>query len=90
MAYKLLIDDQRLWKKDCARIPPEQLRLILLKIRALEKDPWAGNIQVKQLKNYDTAEFRLRVGDYRVLFEKDEEIKTISLLRVLHRSKAYR
>jgi len=89
MAYKLVIADERIWRKDCGRIPQEQLRQILRKIRALEKDPWAGNVRVKQLKNYELADFRLRVGDYRVLFDKDEEREKITLLRVLHRSKLY-
>lgn len=89
MAYDLVIADLRLWKKDCGGIPQEQLRNIIRKIHALEKDPWAGNVQVKQLKNYEVADFRLRVGDYRVLFDKDDDTKTISLLRVLHRSKLY-
>jgi mRNA-degrading endonuclease RelE of RelBE toxin-antitoxin system len=34
-------------------------------------------------------EFRLRVGDYRVLFLPKEEL-TIEVLRVLHRKNAYR
>lgn len=89
MGYKIVTEDDRIWRKDCAKIPKEQLRQILQKIRALEEDPWAGNVQVKQLKNFELADFRLKVGDYRVLFDKDEEQKTIALLRVLHRSKLY-
>lgn len=89
MAYKLLIKDRRIWDKDCNVIPPKHLRLILGKIRALECDPWAENVQVKQLKQYALADFRLRVGEYRVLFDKDEDAKTILLYRVLHRSKLY-
>lgn len=89
MAYKVFIDDDKKWRKDCSRIDRKQLRKILLAIRALEQDPWAENIQVKYLENYPTADFRLRVGDYRVLFDKDEEKKMIFLFRVLHRSKLY-
>ena len=35
------------------------------------------------------TEFRLRVGDYRVLFRRIDE-QTIEVLRVRHRSEAYR
>lgn len=35
------------------------------------------------------TEFRLRVGDYRVLFRRIDE-QTIEVLRVRHRSAAYR
>ncbi len=89
MAYNILIEDIRVWKKDCASIPRDRLQLVVRKIYALEKDPWANNVQVKQLKEYGIADFRLRVGDYRVLFNKDEDTKTIQLLRLLHRSKLY-
>lgn len=89
MAYKILIADGKIWRKDCGAIQKEQLLRILKAIRKLEKDPWDGNIQAKQLKHYKLADFRLRVGDYRVLFNKEEGEKSIVLLRVLHRSKLY-
>lgn len=89
MAYKLVIDDDRRWRKDCAAIPHERLVQILRSIRALEQEPWKENVQVKQLPHYPLAQFRLRVGDYRVLFDKNNATKTIHLLRVLHRSKLY-
>ncbi len=89
MAYKILIEDDRLWRKDCANIPHKTLRNILKKIQELHNDPWAGNVQAKQLKHYAIADFRLRVGEYRVLFDKHEETKTILLFRILHRAKLY-
>ncbi len=46
----------------------------------------AGN--VKKLKGIDPAEFRLRVGDYRVRFHQDGN--TLYILRVLNRREAYR
>jgi mRNA interferase RelE/StbE len=42
---------------------------------------------VKRLTNH-TPEYRLRVGDYRVLFEIEGE--TIVVYRVRHRREAYR
>ncbi len=42
---------------------------------------------VKQLTNF-TPEYRLRIGDYRVLFEIEEE--TIIIYRIRHRREAYR
>lgn len=89
MAHKLLIVDEKLWRRDCDVIDRKQLQKIFEAIRKLEKDPWDGNIQVKQLKNFELADFRLRIGNYRVLFNKEENAKTILLLRILHRSKLY-
>lgn len=89
MAYEIVIADERLWRKDCGRIPHDQLSQILQKIRSLAHDPWAGGVHVKQLKHYNLADYRLQVGNFRVLFNKNEESRVISLLRVLHRSKLY-
>ena len=43
---------------------------------------------VKKLKGIDPAEYRLRVGDFRVGFDQDGE--TIRILRVRNRKDAYR
>ena len=89
MAYKLLIADGRQWRKDCGIIPKRQLQLILRRIRGLAGDPWTEGVQAKKLQHYRVADFRLRVGEYRVLFNKYEDRKEIHLLRILHRSKLY-
>ncbi|MYH63792.1 MAG: hypothetical protein F4148_19265 [Caldilineaceae bacterium SB0675_bin_29] len=34
--------------------------------------------------------FRLRVGGYRVIFERDDKARTIDVLRVAARGQAYR
>ena len=46
----------------------------------------AGN--VKRLQGIDPPEFRLRVGDYRVRFQQDDD--TLRILRVRNRREAYR
>jgi mRNA interferase RelE/StbE len=46
----------------------------------------AGN--VKRLQGIDPPEFRLRVGDYRVRFQQDDD--TMRILRVRNRREAYR
>jgi mRNA interferase RelE/StbE len=71
-------------RKDLKELGSENLRRVLEKIEALA-DNLAGD--VKRLTDY-TPEFRLRVGDYRVLFEIDGS--TIIVYRVVHRREAYR
>jgi mRNA interferase RelE/StbE len=44
---------------------------------------------VKKLKGMDDR-WRLRVGDWRVLFRYSSETQTLLVLRVLHRREAYR
>ena len=52
--------------------------------RLAEGDPSAD---VRKLKGSD--ELRLRVGDWRVRFERDPSTRKITILRVLPRGKAY-
>ena len=70
--------------KDLNKIPKTEVRRIVEKIRILE-DNLRGN--VKQLTNH-TLEYRLRVGDWRVLFEIEDE--KIVIYRIRHRKHAYK
>ncbi|NJN72957.1 MAG: type II toxin-antitoxin system RelE/ParE family toxin [Limnothrix sp. RL_2_0] len=70
--------------KDLKKIPQKFARNILEKIEILQTDLQGD---VKKLTNF-TPEYRLRVGQYRILFEIEED--EIIIYRVLHRSKSYR
>jgi len=69
--------------KQLARMSPDIARRIRSKIDRLADD-LAGD--VKRLTNY-SPEYRLRVGDWRVLFNIDHD--AISIERISHRSDAY-
>ncbi len=69
--------------KDLRALPTITQRRMIRKIAALQND-LSGD--VKKLTNF-TPEYRLRVGDYRVLFEVEAE--KIVVYRVLHRKDAY-
>jgi mRNA interferase RelE/StbE len=69
--------------KDLEKFTVDIRERIISKIEAMQDDLQGD---VKHLTNF-TPEYRLRVGDYRVLFELEEQ--TIMIYRVKHRSKAY-
>lgn len=69
--------------KDLRDIAEAERRRIVARIEALADD-LAGD--VKRLTHF-TPEYRLRVGDYRVLFEVDGN--RVVVHRVKHRSDAY-
>ena len=69
--------------KDLKKLPKSAQARILDKIDALRND-LAGD--VKRLTNF-TPEYRLRVGDFRVLFEV--EVEKVVVYRVAHRKDAY-
>ncbi len=70
-------------QKDLGDLTPEVRQRILSKIERMQND-LADD--VKRLTNF-TPEFRLRVGDYRVLFEVEEQ--RVVIYRVRHRKEAY-
>ena len=63
------------------RIPADRRRQLLSRIESLAADPTRHSANVKPLVGSDL--FRLRVGDYRVLFSLDEaaEVLTVDLIR---------
>ncbi len=68
---------------DLENLPKSDVRKIIEKIKVLE-DGLSGDI--KKLTNF-TSEYRLRVGNYRVLFEvKDQKI---IVYRIRHRKETY-
>ena len=70
------------------RYPANDQRRILSKIEQLAANPLAMP-NVKRLVNFEVT-YRLRVGDYRILFDRDDTIRIIDVLDVLPRSRAYR
>ena len=71
-------------EKDLRAIPKRDGERIAKAIMALQTG-LAGD--VKRLTNF-TPEYRLRVGDWRVLFEIEAD--KITIYRILHRREAYR
>ena len=70
--------------RDIERLPSRIQAQVLARIEEMSDD-LKGD--VKRLTNF-TPGYRLRVGDYRVLFEVEE--KTIVIYRIRHRREAYR
>ncbi len=69
--------------KDLRGVQKQDASRIAAKLQELENG-LTGNI--KRLTNF-TPEYRLRVGDYRVLFEVEDD--TVVVYRVMHRKHVY-
>jgi len=63
------------------------IALRLLKALSRFLDTEAGDI--KQLQAFDPPQYRLRVGDWRIIFRKGAN-ETIDVIRVKNRREAYR
>ena len=73
--------------KDLKKISPKNLPVIKEEICKLENFPDIS--QIKQLKNHPLADYRLRIGNYRVLFDINWEKKELYILKIGHRKEIY-
>ncbi len=89
MGYKILIANEKILYKDLEKIPKKEVEKFWKAIEDFKKNPWPENLQVKKLQNYKIADFRLRIGEYRILFDRDTEKNELVIFRILHRSKLY-
>ena len=82
MKYQVELKPKAIKELKC--VPKEDGKRVVEKLKLLE-----NNLQgdVKRLTNY-TPEYRMRVGDWRVLFEVEGE--KIVVYRIRHRKEAYK
>jgi len=72
-------------RRDLKRLDPQIARRVLAAIdRLLDQDP---TLDIRRLTG--TSEGRIRVGDWRVRFERDTAAREVVILRVLPRGRAY-
>ena len=84
--YKIQITSRA--KKDFQKLVPEIQIRITKAILKLETNRTPQ--QFKPLLGKDIAQYRLRVGDYRVLFDVYDEEKVVLILRLGHRRDIYK
>ncbi len=61
---------------------------VIEKIELLAENPIAAK-NVKKLVDFDIS-YSLRIGSYRVLFERDDKIRIIDIIDLRHRKESYR
>lgn len=59
-------------------------------IGKLGVNPDDSSLDVKALTNDPEAKLRLRVGNYRVKFNRDNEIRIVEVVRIGHRKEIYK
>ncbi len=89
MATRLVIDDEKIWNKDIQKLSQKERKKLLDFFPSLEQNPWPQQLNIKKLQHYPYAEYRLKLGEYRLLFSIDKKTKEIILLRIRHRSELY-
>jgi mRNA interferase RelE/StbE len=85
VCYKIL------WKNsaehDLKSIPSFYIKKIVLAIESLETNPLPVNS--RKLKTTE-QHYRIRVGDYRIIYQFVQEPKQLIIIHIRHRKDAYR
>jgi mRNA interferase RelE/StbE len=73
-------------EKELHGLPATLVARIMPRLERLSATPRPTGC--KKLKSGD-SEWRIRVGDYRIVYEIDDTAKTVDVTRVAHRREAY-
>jgi mRNA interferase RelE/StbE len=84
MRYRVILSKSV--QKELERLPDNIASRILMRLAGLETNPRPAD--VKKLKGRDA--WRIRVGDYRVIYEIHDRILQIIVVNVGHRREVYR
>ncbi len=84
-SYRIVFD-KRVSRKDLPAIPIKDRRRIIAAIDGLIIDPRPR--LAKRLSARE--EYRLRQGDYRILYTINDEIVTVIIVKVSHRKDVYK
>jgi len=74
-------------ERDLKKLPKDMFDRVVLSIRSL-----AQNIRPHGARKIigSKNDWRIRVGDYRIIYEIDEEVRAVKIMRIRHRREAYR
>jgi mRNA interferase RelE/StbE len=83
--YRVLLE--RGAEKELSRLSPDIHDRVITAIRALATNPRPPGCRKLAGSKHD---WRIRVGDYRVVYEIADQIRVVRINRVRHRREAYR
>ena len=83
--YEVLLEKQA--ERDLRGLQPDLFNRVIPEIRALAENPRPPGC--RKLKG-SSGDWRIRVGDHRVLYEIDNRLRVVGVLRIRHRKEAYR
>jgi mRNA interferase RelE/StbE len=85
LIYKIIFDKKVI--KDLKKIDKTWQQKIIQTIETtLTTQPYSGKKLVGNLSDY----FRLRVGDYRIIYEIIDDVVTVEVIKIKHRKDIYK
>lgn len=84
--YRIVFTRQA--NRSLRKMSPNTARLIREKLDQLAQDPYARNPNLTRLQG--RPGYRLRVGDWRVIYEPEDDRLVILILKIAPRGEVYR
>ncbi len=84
MSYEVVLSRKSL--KFLRNLSPKDRARIKESLLKLRENPWS--MQYKKLRGYPF--YRIRVGDYRIIYSVDESSKAVYVVKIGHRENVYR
>jgi len=85
MAFR--IEWKKSTRKDFRKLPPSTTDRIVEAVENLAENPFPHGVE--KLSGSEHA-YRIRLGDYRIVYEVVTELKLVEIQRVRHRKDVYR
>jgi mRNA interferase RelE/StbE len=85
--YKLIFLSKAV--KELKRLDYVAQKMIKQKLEILAKKPADLKNDIKALKGKLSGKFRLRVRNYRIIYQKKDDVLTILIVRIGHRKEIY-
>ena len=86
MRYVVLLESRA--EKELKSLPQGVLKRVDIKLQALSLNPRPRG--VTKLKGKEGEGWRLRIGDYRLLYQIDDKDNVVRIYRIKHRREVYR
>ena len=86
MIYTIIIRETV--KKELKEIPDADYKKIRKIIISLAENPFPHGCL--KLEGFDSKLYRIRKGDYRIIYSVEHQIVTVTILKIAHRKDVYR
>jgi len=73
-------------ERELRATPKQDMRRIVARIQGLAQDPHPSGCE----KLSERERYRVRQGDYRIIYAVDDESRTVEIVKIGHRREVYR
>ena len=73
-------------ERELRATPKQDMRRIVARIQGLAQDPRPSGCE----KLSERERYRVRQGDYRIIYAVDDESRTVEIVKIGHRREVYR